>query len=223
MKKQGDSTCAFQQYHISHGFVPEELRHEETTLIGVSQTLLIYNHFHGIPLNTAKAFQNTKSRIYIFFSSPFPKLSIHNIEPKKHIKMPRKWQKIAALGRKTISSPRTKVDVDADSWSTSVAEKGHFVVYTTDKRRFMIPLGYLNSNILRELFKMSEEEFGLKNDGPITLPCDSVFLEYILPLIQRGIAEDVEKALLFSLATSCCSPLSSHQEHTNQQLLVCTY
>ncbi|RVW48283.1 Auxin-responsive protein SAUR66 [Vitis vinifera] len=146
-----------------------------------------------------------------------------SMRAKKLVKMARKWQRIAALGRKTISSPRTKVDVDADNCSTSVADKGHFVVYTTDKRRFMIPLAYLSNNILRELFKMAEEEFGLQSNGPITLPCDSVFMEYILPLIQRGVAKDVEKALLFSLATSCCSLLSSHQEHISQQLLVCSY
>ncbi|CBI37776.3 unnamed protein product, partial [Vitis vinifera] len=141
------------------------------------------------------------------------------INPKKLIKMARKWQKMAAMRRKRISLPRTDEVLDADR----LADKGHFVVYTTDKRRFMIPLAYLSNNILRELFKMAEEEFGLQSNGPITLPCDSVFMEYILPLIQRGVAKDVEKALLFSLATSCCSLLSSHQEHISQQLLVCSY
>ena len=52
-----------------------------------------------------------------------------------------------------------------------VADKGHFVVYTTDKRRFVVPLMYLNNEIFRELLKMSEDEFELPNDGPITLPC----------------------------------------------------
>ena len=145
------------------------------------------------------------------------------ISPKKLIKMARKWQRRAALGRKRISSPRTDADMDAGTCSTSVADKGHFVVYPTDKRRFMIPLVYLINNIFRELFKMSEEEFGLQSDRPITLPCDSVFMQYILPLIQRGVAKDMEKALIFSLVTSRCSQSSSHQEHISQHLLVCGY
>ena len=106
------------------------------------------------------------------------------ISPKKIIKMARKWQRIAALGRKRISSSITNINVDEESCSTSVANKGHFVVYTADQRRFMIPLVYLSNNIFRELFKMSEEDFELPSNGPITLPCDLVFMEYIIPLIQ---------------------------------------
>ena len=106
------------------------------------------------------------------------------ISPKKIIKMARKWQRIAVLGRKRISSSTTNINVDAESCSTSVANKGHFVVYTADQRRFMIPLVYLSNNIFRELFKMSEEDFELPSNGPITLPCDLVFMEYIIPLIQ---------------------------------------
>ena len=88
----------------------------------------------------------------------------------------------------------------------------------------MIPLVYLSNNICRELFKMSEEEFGLQSDGPITVPSDSVFMQHILPLIQGGVAKEMEKALIFSLATSRCSLLSFHQEqHISQQLLVCGY
>ena len=75
------------------------------------------------------------------------------INPKKLIRMARKWQKVAALGRKRISLERINRGVDADSCSTSsVADKGHFVVYSSDRRRFEIPLAYLNSEIFRELF-----------------------------------------------------------------------
>lgn len=47
---------------------------------------------------------------------------------------------------------------------------------------------------------MSEEEFGLPRDGPITLPCEAAFVEYALSLIRRHVDRDVEKALLLSLA-----------------------
>ncbi|CBI37771.3 unnamed protein product, partial [Vitis vinifera] len=141
------------------------------------------------------------------------------ISPKKLIRMARKWQKMAALGRKRISLQR----INKESCSTSVANKGHFVVYTADQRCFMIPLVYFSNNIFRELFKMSEEDFELPSNGPITLPCDLVFMEYIIPLIQQGMAKDIEKALLFSIATSRCSLSSSHQGHMGHQLLLCGY
>ena len=147
------------------------------------------------------------------------------INPKKLIKMAREWQKVAAIRRKRISLPRTHQDLDAGYCSTSsVADKGHFVVYTADQRRFMIPIVYLNSKIFRELFEMSEEEFGLPSDGPITLPCDSFFMEYIIFLVQRGVAKDLEKALLTSVAyTQSSSSFFSHQEQMNSRLLVCSY
>ncbi|CBI37772.3 unnamed protein product, partial [Vitis vinifera] len=74
----------------------------------------------------------------------------------------------------------------------------------------------------RELFKMSEEEFGLPSNGPITLPCDAVFIEYIISLVQQSIAKDLEKALLTAIATGrCLSTSNICQEQGNQQLLVC--
>ncbi|XP_052194561.1 auxin-responsive protein SAUR68-like [Diospyros lotus] len=145
------------------------------------------------------------------------------VSPRKLIKMARKWQKYAAMKTKRLSFSSKNRDVDAGSCSTSsVANKGHFVIYTADQKRFMIPLVYLNHEILRELFKLSEEEFGLPSSGPITLPCDSIFMEYILSLIQHGVAKDLEKVLHLSVSTSLCSSsLSSfHQGKTNQQILV---
>ena len=137
--------------------------------------------------------------------------------------MARKWQKMAAFGRKRISLQRINEGVDEESCSTSsVADKGHFVVYSSDRRRFVIPLAYLDSEIMRELFQMSEEEFGIQSTGPIILPCDSVFLDYVISFIQRGVAKELERALIMSIAPSNCSSSSYfHQEQTNEQLLLC--
>nr|DAD46632.1 TPA_asm: hypothetical protein HUJ06_016569 [Nelumbo nucifera] len=98
-----------------------------------------------------------------------------------------------------------------------VTVKDHFVVYTADdERRFVIPLAYLNNPIFIELLRMSEEEFGLRSDGPITLPCDSVFTEYIISMMQRRPSRDLEKALVMALSTCPCSLSSSlHQEPSN--------
>ncbi|KAK9289637.1 hypothetical protein L1049_007795 [Liquidambar formosana] len=147
------------------------------------------------------------------------------ISPKKLIKMARKWQKWAAVRRRRISSLKQDWVVDGNNCSTSsIADKGHFVVYSVDQSRFVIPLVYLNNDIFRELFRMSEKEFGLPSDGPITLPCDAVFFKYVISLIQRHAAKDLEKALLMSMATGCClSTLYPHQEQTNQNLLICSF
>lgn len=102
------------------------------------------------------------------------------ITPKKLMKLAKKWQKLAASKRLRISLPRpTAGAADAESCSTSsTAEKGHFVVYTTDQIRFVIPLKYLENNIIRELFRIAEDEFGMPGSGPITLPCDAIVMEY---------------------------------------------
>ncbi|KAJ0960303.1 hypothetical protein J5N97_001874 [Dioscorea zingiberensis] len=87
------------------------------------------------------------------------------------------WQKVSSLKRK-ISSPRADEHSDFNACSTSsVAEKGHFFVYTSEGKRFMVPLAYLDNNIFKELLKISEEEFGIPGDGPITLPCDAASME----------------------------------------------
>ncbi|XP_049380268.1 auxin-responsive protein SAUR68-like [Solanum stenotomum] len=145
------------------------------------------------------------------------------ISTKKLIKMARKWQKFASMQRKRISFPRNGSDADdCSTSSSSIVEKGHFVVYTADQARFVIPLAYLENEVIRQLLNLSEEEFGLPSGGPITLPCDSAFMNYIISLIKKGVAAgDLHKALLLSIPSCCCSTSSLHQESGNQQLLVC--
>ncbi|XP_039138165.1 auxin-responsive protein SAUR68-like [Dioscorea cayenensis subsp. rotundata] len=136
--------------------------------------------------------------------------------------MARKLQKVASLKR-MISSPRADKHSDFNECSTSsVAEKGHFVVYTSEGKRFMVPLAYLNNNIFKELLKISEEEFGLPSDGPITLPCDAVSMEYVLSMLRRGVSEEVERALLSSIFISCQSTCSTLDLEHTQQLTVCS-
>ncbi|XP_059311343.1 auxin-responsive protein SAUR64-like [Lycium ferocissimum] len=141
---------------------------------------------------------------------------------KKLIKMDRKWQKFAAMQRKRISLPRNGNDEDSCSASSSIiAGKGQFVVYTTDQKRFVIPLAYLQNEVILQLLNMSEEEFGCPIGGPIILPCDSDFMDYIVSLIKKhATAEDLHKALLLLISSSCSSTSSLHQEWRNQQLLV---
>ncbi|KAJ4715910.1 Auxin-responsive protein [Melia azedarach] len=141
------------------------------------------------------------------------------INSKRLIRMARKWLRMAAMRRRRISFPRSGA-----AQSSLVASKGHFVVYTTDKLRFTVPLEYLSTSVFSELLRLSEEEFGLPSDGPITLPCDSAFFNYIMSLVKGCMPEDLEKALLTLLSTcnfSASSSLALGQ--SCQQTLICSY
>ncbi|KAF5754682.1 putative small auxin-up RNA [Helianthus annuus] len=112
--------------------------------------------------------------------------------PKKIMKMVQKWR-IEALrsGSSKINEARTY--------------KGHFVVYATDKIRFVMPLHYLNNIVFLELLRISEGEFGLPRDGPITLPCDSMLMNYLVNIFERGFSKDFEKTLLAFVIGDKCS------------------
>ncbi|TMW84145.1 hypothetical protein EJD97_025717 [Solanum chilense] len=144
------------------------------------------------------------------------------LSAKKLIKMDRKCQKFATMQRKRISFPRNARDVDSCSASSSsIVQKGHFVIYTADQDSFIVPLAYLENEVIRQLLSMSEEEFGLPSGGPITLPCDSAFMSYIISLIKRGVAPgDLHRVVLLSIPSCCCSISSMHQESGSRQLLV---
>ncbi|KAK6121520.1 hypothetical protein DH2020_044736 [Rehmannia glutinosa] len=138
------------------------------------------------------------------------------ISVKRLINMAKKWQKFAALQRK-----RRIGEISRSDYTLDLAEKGSFIVYTIDKVRFSFPIAYLNSLIFRELLRMSEEEFGLPRDGPITLPCDSQFVGYVTSLIQKKATIQVEKALLLSIAPfRCSSSYDLHHQQTSQQMLL---
>ncbi|KAJ0077643.1 auxin-responsive protein SAUR64-like [Pistacia vera] len=107
------------------------------------------------------------------------------INTKKLHKLARKWQRTASAKCRRISYPKSGANLDP-----LVADKGHFVVYTTDEKRFMVLLEYLSQNVFIELWRMSEEEFGLPTHRAITLPCDSSLLEYVISLVQGRMPAD---------------------------------
>ncbi|XVF00804.1 hypothetical protein REPUB_Repub04eG0033300 [Reevesia pubescens] len=146
------------------------------------------------------------------------------ISSKKLNRIARKWQKMTVMGRKRISLLGMSKVIAGSVDESSVVEKGHFVIYTTDQKRHVMPLSYLNNNIFVELLKLSEEEFGLSSHDPIRLPCDSASLEYIVFIVQQGLDKHLEKALLSSISPSRYSLCTSfHQGKTSQQSLICGY
>ncbi|XP_008373055.1 auxin-responsive protein SAUR68-like [Malus domestica] len=143
--------------------------------------------------------------------------------PKRLMKMARKLQKTADMGRKKISNPRVVGNNSNNTDCNSMGEKGTFVIYTVDKKRYVLPLSYLHNCIFQKLFKLSEEEFGLSSSRPIIVPCDSLFMNYIVSLFQRGITTDLEKAVLINstISSSCfIGSTNLYKGKTGQQLRV---
>ncbi|KAI4375769.1 hypothetical protein MLD38_013596 [Melastoma candidum] len=70
--------------------------------------------------------------------------------------------------------------------SLSIARKGHFVAYTIDRERFMLPLRYLDNCVIRKLLDVSEKEFGHPRNGPIIFPCDAIFMDYLILVIESA-------------------------------------
>ncbi|KAF8013168.1 hypothetical protein BT93_I1141 [Corymbia citriodora subsp. variegata] len=140
------------------------------------------------------------------------------ISPKHLVQIARKWQRVAAMRKKRISLPQIDGDEEV------LAHRGHFIVYSIDGKQFMFPISYLNNYVIQELLKSSEDEFGLPSSGPITLPCDTIFMDYLVSMIQRSANAEIEKALLMSITANTCSLSHSlQQNHTRQQLLVCSH
>nr|CAD1830607.1 unnamed protein product [Ananas comosus var. bracteatus] len=145
------------------------------------------------------------------------------IHSKRLIEMAKKWQRMALLRRRRISMARKDASHCADACGSSTAERGHFVVYTMDEERFMVPLAYLDSGIFRELFRMSKEEFGLPSDGPIVLPCDAASMKYMMSLLARQVSKEVEKALLSSIISPHHSTGSLNHVGVSQQVAICSF
>ncbi|KAI3931167.1 hypothetical protein MKW92_022880 [Papaver armeniacum] len=139
------------------------------------------------------------------------------ISPKKLLSMVRRWQDRVEAKRRRISFPTSN-------------ENGYFVVYTTDNKRYAVPLEYLNNTLFKELFKLSEEEFGLPGNRPITLACDSIFMDCAISFLQRcqppRVCANIENAPLL-LASFMADeyygyPMSSSlpNQQQNHQLLL---
>ncbi|KAM0851595.1 hypothetical protein ACQ4PT_052293 [Festuca glaucescens] len=129
------------------------------------------------------------------------------VSAKRLAQMAKKWQKMAAMGRKmlTRTTSMARGATDGRCATSSVAVKGHFVVYTADGARFEVLLPYLGTTIVGELLRMSYAEFGFSSDRRIMLPCDAAVMEYVMCLLERDASEDVGSvsALLSSVVGHC--------------------
>ncbi|KAL7156488.1 hypothetical protein ABFS83_02G013100 [Erythranthe nasuta] len=67
--------------------------------------------------------------------------------------------------------------------------KGHLAVYVgeSEKKRFVIPLSYLNNPSFQELLCQAEEEFGFHHSmGGLTIPCSEELFVELTSLLTRA-------------------------------------
>ncbi|KAL8556272.1 hypothetical protein ACS0TY_003909 [Phlomoides rotata] len=82
---------------------------------------------------------------------------------------------IRQMLRRTLSSERRSAEVP----------KGHLAVYVgeNEKKRFVVPVSYLNHSSFQELLFEAEEEFGFHHPmGGLTIPCSQ---DLFINLISR--------------------------------------
>nr|CDM85009.1 unnamed protein product [Triticum aestivum] len=151
------------------------------------------------------------------------------IHPKKLAQLAKKLQRLVAAG--VPAKPNTSSDIRRSSLKTTVlstvADKGHCVVYTADGARFEVPLAYLNTTVFAELLRMAGEEFGFASSegGRITLPCNAAVMDYVLCLVRRDASEEVERAFLSSIVGHCHGQDASGQDASMglaHQFALCT-
>ncbi|PHU10807.1 Auxin-induced protein 15A [Capsicum chinense] len=67
------------------------------------------------------------------------------------------------------------------SFTSGDVPKGHFVVYVGEnqKKRFVIPISFLNQPLFHDLLSLAEEEFCFEHPiGGLTIPCrEDVFID----------------------------------------------
>ncbi|KAL7237460.1 hypothetical protein ACSBR2_003705 [Camellia fascicularis] len=75
--------------------------------------------------------------------------------------------------------------------------KGHVAVYVgeSERKRFVIPISYLNQPSFQDLLSQAEEEFGFNHPmGVLTIPCkEDIFIDLTSRLVQT--AGDVNEGL----------------------------
>ncbi|KAK6136662.1 hypothetical protein DH2020_029606 [Rehmannia glutinosa] len=86
--------------------------------------------------------------------------------------------------RRSLSSEKR-----SNSTGTEIP-KGHFAVYVgeSEKRRFVIPVSYLNHPSFQDLLCQAEEEFGFHHPmGGLTIPCsEDLFIDLTSRLGKMG-------------------------------------
>jgi len=86
-----------------------------------------------------------------------------------------------------------------------------FVFVGHERKRFTIPLRFLNLNIFKCLLKEAAEEFGLGVKGCLVLPCEMDFFREIVKHVKK----DEHKYGKFSLEEFANMIFNSYEENNN--------
>ncbi|KAL2254824.1 UNVERIFIED_CONTAM: Auxin-responsive protein SAUR24 [Sesamum indicum] len=90
---------------------------------------------------------------------------------------------IRQILRRSLSAERRSIS------SGTEVPKGHFAVYVGEskKKRFVIPISYLNHPAFQDLLCQAEEEFGFSHPtGGLTIPCsEDLFVDITSRLARR--------------------------------------
>ena len=85
-----------------------------------------------------------------------------------------------AKGKKALQ--RSLSGIKEAALNSKTIPKGYFAVYVGEeqKKRYVVPLSYLNEPVFQELLSMAEEEFGYDHPmGGLTIPCrEDIFIEF---------------------------------------------
>ncbi|KAI3930568.1 hypothetical protein MKX01_037014 [Papaver californicum] len=98
----------------------------------------------------------------------------------------------AKILRRSFSNGRNEAEI---------IPKGHFTVYVGDtqpKKKFVVPLWYLNQPSFQDLLSQAEEKFGFDHPmGGLTIPCnEDTFTDFVM---QRIIKKRKKRGVLFRL------------------------
>ncbi|KAL2512413.1 SAUR-like auxin-responsive protein family [Abeliophyllum distichum] len=76
---------------------------------------------------------------------------------------------------------RSSLTINRETSIAADVPKGHFAVYVgeSEKKRFVIPISYLNQPSFQDLLSQAEEEFGFDHPmGGLTIPCrENIFID----------------------------------------------
>ncbi|XP_024020896.1 auxin-responsive protein SAUR21 [Morus notabilis] len=76
---------------------------------------------------------------------------------------------------------RTLSGLKEAALKSTTIPKGYFAVYVGEdqKKRYVVPISYLNEPAFQELLSLAEEEFGYEHPmGGLTIPCrEDIFID----------------------------------------------
>ena len=125
---------------------------------------------------------------------------------------------MAALARKRLASTPVKETDGTSNRRPSAEYMAQWPLPATDEVLHDDP----SVSFFGELLSMSQEEFGFAgDDGRITLPCESLVMEYMMCLLTRDASEEVKRLFLSSMARPCHygSGLVQTMHHTQRTVV----